>query len=116
MSCYAERSWQGLTVGTERNTRSCDSRPPPAESASKPVEGIVPIAEDVTAGFYGPGDAEALAVRCRADAGEAGFDPDEIGYQAGEDVATLIREATIKRGGAVSVRRHPDRFHLVKHA
>jgi hypothetical protein len=30
---------------------------------------------------------------------EAGFDPDEIEYQAGEDIATLIREATVKRGG-----------------
>ena len=57
------------------------------------------IAENVTADLYRPGDAEALAVKCRADAEEAGFDPDEIEYQAGEDITTLIRLATIKRGG-----------------
>jgi hypothetical protein len=35
------------------------------------------IAENVTADRYGPGAAEALAVKCRADAEEAGFDPDK---------------------------------------
>jgi hypothetical protein len=58
---------------------------------ANPVEGIVRIAENVTADFYGPGAEASMPGKS--------FDPDEIGYQAGENVATLIREATIKRGG-----------------
>lgn len=80
MSRYAERSRQGLTELEQSETRDrvivALHRPSPQ---AKPVEGIVRIAENVTADFYGPGDAEALAVKCRADAGEAGFDPDQIG-------------------------------------
>jgi hypothetical protein len=49
------------------------------------------IAENVTADFYGPGAEASMPGKS--------FDPDEIGYQAGENVTTLIREATIKRGG-----------------
>lgn len=46
-----------------------DYRSPPAESASKPVEGIVRITENVTADFYGPGDAEAPAAAAGDQAG-----------------------------------------------
>lgn len=73
MSRYAERSRQGLTELEQSETR--DRVIVALHRARKPVR----IAENVTADFYGPGDAEALAVKCRADAGEAGFDPDQIG-------------------------------------
>ena len=53
----------------------------------------------ITEDFYGPGDAEALAEKLKADAADAGFDPDVIEYETGKAVLTLIREATEKRGG-----------------
>jgi hypothetical protein len=57
------------------------------------------IAENITEDFYGPGDAEALAERLKADAADAGFDPDVIEYETGKAILTLVREATEKRGG-----------------
>ena len=57
------------------------------------------IAENITEDFYGPGDAEALVEKLKADAADAGFDPDVIEYETGKAVLTLIREAIEKRGG-----------------
>ena len=57
------------------------------------------IAENITEDFYGPGDAEALVEKLKADAADAGFDPDVIEYETGKPVLTLIREAIEKRGG-----------------
>ena len=51
-------------------------------------------------GFHGPGDAEALAKKLKADAADAGFDPDVIEYETGKAILTMIREATEKRGNA----------------
>ena len=57
------------------------------------------IAENITEDFYGPGDVEALAEKLKADAADAGFDPDVIEYETGKTILTLIREATERRGG-----------------
>jgi hypothetical protein len=62
------------------------------------------IAENITEDFYGPGDAEVPAEKLKADAADAGFDPEVIEYETGKAVLTLIREATEKHSGAVTHR------------
>jgi hypothetical protein len=57
------------------------------------------IGEHITGDFYGPGDAEALAEQCRSDAMDAGYDPDEIEYQTGNEILAMIREAMTNRAG-----------------
>jgi hypothetical protein len=42
------------------------------------------IDENVSAKFHGPGDVEMLVAKCKADAQDADFAPDDIEYESAE--------------------------------
>jgi hypothetical protein len=100
-----ECSWAGrrlteLAFRPQATALSFQSRKDSLPMGARAVDFMVRwIAENITEDFYGPGDAEALAEKLKADAADAGFDPDVIEYETGKAILTLIREATEKRDG-----------------